>query len=488
MFGEPAHYSAVFVLAAALFAACLLCWSVMLEGPKLTPAIVVIALILPLVVTYLAIRERGIMDPTALFPAFFAVYNGILLTRFLSEEVRDKLVYPVKFDSEIFFRAGLYCALGAIFIAISWAALKPSPYKNTAAPDTTGWFKVGTAFYAMGFLMYLVQYIQVGGYWAALAINRTKRFEVMTEAISLPYFSFVLVGLVMMMASGSRRRQRVLTIALTTVWCLMVVVQGDRRLLLQTVFAVVSAATFLRAKSTRIRMKHVLLVVIAYIALAIAGQLREKIPALVSGSSSSQKELIPGKSDSLLDSAKPENSELAGPFLSVLYNAQTVKEHSLGSTYIDTALSILPRVMYRPKPTPPSAELAEAMHRGGFNFAVSGWGYSPIAEAFLNFGILGVCFIPALWMAGFIVISHLRQYSWGMVAAAVLAPESINANRIDFRTVYLESFYCLVAVVLAALVVRTFFQRSASRVPVPRPARGQMATARVSGGQPVPIG
>jgi hypothetical protein len=34
-------------------------------------------------------------------------------------------------------------------------------------------------------ILYLLEYRQVG-YWAALAIGRTKQFEVMTEVISSP--------------------------------------------------------------------------------------------------------------------------------------------------------------------------------------------------------------------------------------------------------------------------------------------------------------
>jgi hypothetical protein len=424
-------------------------------------------------VAYVAMKERGILDPTALFPACFAAYNGVPLIRFLSDDAPQHLVFPVKFEPDTYFRGGLYSALGAIFLAITWALWKRPGHRNVSKLDLTGWFKVGTAFYAFGILLYLLQYLQIGGYSAALAMDRVRRFEIMAEkTVSLPYFAFVLVGLVMTAFSGKEPRKRLATILMTVLWCVMVMGQGDRRLLLQTVLAVLSAQMFVAAKSTKIRMKHLVLVVCAYAALAIAGRLREEIPRLASDASSHQRMTYVEKKDSWLDSIEPGNSELGAPFLSVLYNAEYVKGHSLGRSYVETIPTILPRIIYPSKPPSPAAELANEVDRGRIlGFAPAGWGYSPIAEAFLNFGIPGVCIISSLWMAAFIALSQLRNYRWGLVTAAVLAPEGINANRIDFRTVYLESLSCAVIVILAALIVRSLYQPSSRKRPMALEAR-----------------
>ena len=463
----------LFVVASVFLASSLMCWSVVVEGPKLTLAIAIIPLVLPFMVAYAAMTESGIMDPAALFPAFFGMYNGIPLIGFLSDDVRNNLAYPVKFDPYVFFRAGLISALGAIFIAITWAVWKPLAHKRLPIRDVTGWFKTGIICYAIGILLYFLQYLQLGGYWAALAIERTRRFEVMAEKISLPYFAFVLVGLVMTTASGDQSRKRAAAILMTALWCVLVMVQGDRRLMLQTVLAVLSAATFLVAKSTRIRMKHLAIVLAAYTALAVAGQLRGQIPGLLSDSGSQHKVLDPSKDKPLLDSVTPGNAEFGGPFLSVLYNVEHVTDYWLGKSYIDTIPCILPRIIYHSKPPSPATELANEVHRGRiFGFAAAGWGYSPIAEAFLNFGILGVCVISSIWMGAFISLSRLRNYRWGLVIAAVLTPETINANRIDFRTVYLEAFSCTVVVIISALVAKSLYQVSSSR------SRHRVAEAR----------
>lgn len=462
------------VLASALAASGLLCWSMMLQGSKLTLAIAIVPLILPFIVAYAAMRERGLMDPSALFAAFFGFYNGVLIIRFLSEEVRDHLPYPIKFDPEVFFRAGLLSALGAVFIAITWAAWKKPPaQKNFTNSDVSGWFNVGAIFFAMGILMYLLQYLQMGGYWSAMATQRGRRFEVMTQALSLPYLGFVLVGLVMMIIAARGRKQRALAIGMTALWCLMLLPQGDRRLLLQAIMAVCSAAMFIGRKSVPVRMKHILVAVMAYLVFAIFGYLREQIPLLLSDAPPQYLVVESNEKNPLLESAKPENSELAGPYFSVLYNAEQVRDYSLGASYVNTILTILPRVIYASKPLAPAQDLANTVHRGGTQFAVAGWGYSPIAEAYLNFGVLGVCLMSAVWMSAFTVLSRLRNHRWGLVSAAVLSSETINVNRIDFRTVYLESFYCMVVVVLAALIV-VLYQRTSRVVSFEQHSSGSM--------------
>jgi hypothetical protein len=446
-----------------------MCWSVLVEGPKLTLAIAIVPLILPFMVAYAAAMESGIMDPTALFPAFFGMYNGVTLIRFLSDGARNHLSYPVTFDPEVFFRAGVLSALGAIFIAITWAVWKPPVHKKFAVRDVTGWFTVGTLFYAIGVLLYFLQYLQLGGYWAALAVNRVERYQRMTETLSLPYTTFVLVGLAMMAASGRNRGlKRTATLLMTAFWCVIVMAQGERRMVLQAVFAITCAATFRVAGSTRIKARHLLLAILAYAAFSIAGQLRLLIPSLAAGRAlySVVSDSLPGHrisdlsdTELLLESIKPENTELAGPYLSVLYNAEHVRDYIFGSSYAGTIVTFLPRVLYPgTKPLSPTQQLDIEMHRG--SGPVSGWGYSPIAEAFLNFGLPGVCIISSLWMGAFIVLSGLRNFDWGLVTAAVLSSESVNVNRIDFRTVYLESFFCVVGVLLASLIVRTLYPRT----------------------------
>lgn len=450
------------MLCALLVCCLLLAGSVLVAGSKLTLAIAIIPLVLPLTVAYAAMLERGVWDPAVLFPAAFAVYNGVLLIRFLSQDVLDHLFYPVRFDPHDFFMAALLSALAAIFIALAWVFWKPGSVIEVPIIHTGGWFAIGIVFYLVGLGLYFLQYAMIGGYTAALAADRLERFRDMAETQSFPYIPFVLTGLVMMMiASRASTAKRTTAIVLMTVWCVVVLAQGDRRLVLQAVLAMVCAGSFPLLRKTRVRLKYVILCVAGYAALVVAGQLRVVIPLFASGAVSLDEAYNAAASDVLSETVKPENTEIGGPFLSVLYNVANVKHYYWGASYAATIGAALPRLLYPgKKPASPSTDLSNEVHQG--IGPVTGWGYSPVAEAYLNFGIVGVCLISSAWMGSFIMLSRLRSRSWGIVIAAALSSECINANRIDFRTVYVESFYCVLVVLLAAAVVG-FVQANVAR-------------------------
>jgi len=91
------------------------------------------------------------------------------------------------------------------------------------------------------------------------------------------------------------------------------------------------------------------------------------------------------------------------------------------------------------------------MHRGGGS--VSGWGYNPVAEAFVNFGAAGVALLFVFWTLFFLIIGAFKyRGALGIIIFSVLLSEGLNANRIDFRNVYSESVYFLAGLVIAALI------------------------------------
>jgi hypothetical protein len=66
-----------------------------------------------------------------------------------------------------------------------------------------------------------------------------------------------------------------------------------------------------------------------------------------------------------------------------------------------------------------------------------------------------------LWTLYFLLIGALRHRGiWGTLACAVLLSEAINANRIDFRTVYCETVYLLAGLAVVAFL-RTLFRKLA---------------------------
>jgi hypothetical protein len=149
----------------------------------------------------------------------------------------------------------------------------------------------------------------------------------------------------------------------------------------------------------------------------------------------------------------PEHTEFGQPYVSILDLSRKEQELKWGSSYLTSLPAVLPRALYPGKKAiAPSELLASSLHSG--LGAPMGWGYTPVAEAYSNFGLPGTFFILCGWSIFFVWLARVRYRGMGgVVIAAILVQEAVNANRIDFRSVYAEGIFCVVAAGAALLCV-----------------------------------
>jgi hypothetical protein len=324
-----------------------------------------------------------------------------------------------------------------------------------SSSQCTASFLTGTVFYLMGILLYMVQYWQLGGYMQSVAMDRGQRFEMLTRSVSMPYEGFILSGLSLMVYAGlgiSKSRMMLASVA-CLVWLGLVLLQGDRRLALQMLMALAVVLGTLRPKITKLRPIALISMVIAYSLAVVFGQYRTLIYDLAAGRSTlKQAQVAAAGEESIM--GKPEESELGGPYMSVLYYSRGTEALRWGSSYAMSIPAAVPRSLYPGSKTPAiSADLDQALHEG--EGPVYGWGFSPIAEASANFGFAGPLVVMVLWSLLFAWLGSNRYRGLaGMVVCATLLQEAVNANRIDFRYVYLESFYCSSVGVIAVMMTR----------------------------------
>jgi O-antigen polysaccharide polymerase Wzy len=412
-------------------------------------------------------RYHGV-EPLALFCLAFALYDGLLLFRLATLGDGSVLLYPATFSDETYAAAGVLCAIAAgaiLFTAILWENISvrrghrrqsPGPSSGT----TTGWFWSGILMYATGVVLYYLQFQQFGGYFVALATQRGERFELAGDpsALSYPYLAFVIPGIACMCyGSESNRKlgQRIICYGLIAFWCLLVLLQGDRRLLLQAVLATVGVLTVLRRNFLRLRVRTWVLIALAYLAFSVYGYARTLVTNVAGGLQTPDEAFQELTNTWTSDWIMPEHTEFAGPYLSLLSAVSVHTEHIYGSSYYDSFLTVLPRFLYPGvKPQVLSEGFAEQVHRG--NGSVTGWGYNPVAEAYVNFGTIGVVLIFVLWSLFFLAVGALRSCgTWGVLTSAALLSEGITANRIDFRNVYWETTYFVAGVMLATCIAAT---------------------------------
>jgi hypothetical protein len=407
--------------------------------------------------------KRHGFDPLAVFCMGFSLYDGVLLFRLATVGEDTVLPYPVPFTKEAYASAGLLCviAAGAVFLtAFGWeAVVEPLLNHRRAAdrPHGTGmWFWSGFLMYAIGVVLYLLQFNQYGGYISALAILRTDRFDLDAAAgLSYPYLAFVVPGIACM-GYGSQGKdakgKKVAFYALVTLWCGLVLPQGDRRLALQAVLSVMAVLSVFRPNLLKLRFRSWFFIAAAYLLMCAFGNIRFAIAVVASGKSTASQVVEEIGSGWSNDFILPEHTEFAGPYLSLLSAVSDHTQYLYGSSYYESFLAVVPRFLYPgQKPSQLSNEFASQMHQGGGS--VAGWGYNPVAEALVNFGPAGVAFLFVLWALFFLMIGSLRHRGVpGIILFSVLFSEAVNANRIDFANVYFESVHFLAGVVIATMI------------------------------------
>lgn len=423
---------------------------------KLTLSLALVSLLPPLCIAFVRATRNGMVDPLAIFALCFGAYNGVLLVR-MSYGV-DPHMAPFAINDFTYFRAGMMSGLGTLGLVVGWLLWtdrRSEPETQGSLNECAASLLTGTIFYLIGIVLYMAQYWQVGGYMQSIAMDRGQRFEMLTHAVSMPYEGFILSGLGLMLYAslGISKVRLALSSVACFIWMVLVLLQGDRRLALQMIMAVALVVGTLRPKLTKLRPIALVCIAAGYAMAVIFGQYRTLIYDLAAGQSTfEQTEVAAESENSTL--GKPEDSELGGPYISVLYYSSGTEPLRWGLSYATSIPAVLPKAIYPGVKVPAiSADLDDTLWEGVG--PVYGWGFSPIAEGFANFGLVGPFAVMVLWSTFFAWLGTNRYRGlMGMIVCATLLQECVNANRIDFRYVYFESFYCSSVGIIAVIVMK----------------------------------
>ncbi len=473
------------VLGVGAVFAFLACYMVFDNRPAIAWAILTIAA--AAAVALQRYRDYGLLDPLGIFSFFFLAYNGVLLLRLATMDDPTATVYPWPFNQEAYGKAGMLDAIAAVtmFVTATFLArLHPksrTPNKTSVADPTrspTAWLIAGVAVYLLGLTLYFVQYQQVGGYLAGLKMGRGQRFTQFQGAgLSWPYLPFLLPGLAAIWYAAAQSRARAkkwVAYAALLSWCALVLVQGDRLLVVQAVMAAASVYLVSHGRRVQLRSGLFALIALAVLAALYFGYARSVIAPRIAGEMTDAEVQNFLESNPIVDQVKPERTELAGPYLSLLQIVTDSEGDILqGTSYGNALLSILPKALYPgEKPAYLSERFAESIHIG--RSPVSGWGFNPVAEAYLNLGIFGAVIAFAIWTAGFHLLGECRERGpFGLLLFAVLLPEAVDANRIDFRNVYCIFVYFTAGVIITYLIATILESLTANISPMYKALAGR---------------
>ena len=127
-----------------------------------------------------------------------------------------------------------------------------------------------------------------------------------------------------------------------------------------------------------------------------------------------------------------------------------------GGTYAEAVPNVLPRSLYPgEKPATLNESLASNIGSADANGSISGWGYSPVAEAYINFGLAGIPLVFAAFSLAFGMMSRLRGLGpFGLVLCAAITPEMLNLNRINMSHAFQEAVFASALACVLLLLAR----------------------------------
>jgi len=261
-------------------------------------------------------------------------------------------------------------------------------------------------------------------------------------------------------AQGTKRtRFRVVIFRLAfLIFGLLFVVLGDRRPVVQLIISALAASAALSPELARVTKRKAILVLLVYSVMAFYATFRGEVPKLIAGTATASDVMTKIHDSEALDSMKPEKTDAAGPYLSVLDAVTSVRPLWFGLTYLYALPTVVPGILWPiQKPESLCLQFAGFIHARFYSASSeeAGWGFSPVAEAFQNFGFIGVPLVFFLVTKGFKLLSRLREgNSLQVVLFAVVCSQALNFNRIEFMSFYDEALYSCGAVLFGYLLAK----------------------------------
>lgn len=436
-----------------------------------------LSLTLPASLLVRRVRSHGMTDPVALFCLGFVAYNAALLARVAMVGGAQNLEtpYPIQFDNSAFLHVGLLNVLSALcitFTEMMFLETRQCPRSLPLSLSPKHYFWAGIAVYTIGAIFYYLNMTALGGILAFYTLDRGQRYSNLAGEITYPATACLTVGCLLLFYASLARKNRfgiVCTVVAIACWSLTMILEGDRRILVSFGISCVALYACVREQRIMPTFRVMTACSIAFITLMAFGAIRAQIPSFLA-KNASLSEVALGSSEQATDLKYlfPEHNELGGPYLSVLYSATHDADPIYGRSYLDSVIRLVPRFLYPgQRPELLSTQFSEAMHGlyYGNLSAAQGWGYSFIAEAYDNFGTLGVVLGSTAWTAVFIVMATLpARFRSGLFFFSILLPQALNCNRNDFSAVLIESFYNVVILSFAIGLVAIGSFRPATRL------------------------
>ncbi|ADI28216.1 O-antigen polymerase [Geobacillus sp. C56-T3] len=429
-------------------------------------------------------KTADIMDFGFIFSGFFIVYNVFLLLNVgvsFSQQGLVKTQYPISFEADIYIKASLLVFLACSGLLVGETIFKQSNEKRYEIEKilfnsgNNVYYVSGVLLFVIGIILLFFDYNRIGGFFYALKLDRGVRMDLLSQSRgNLPYSSFIFTGLALIAFSLRRLSiksfKSIILMVLLAAWCTLLIIQGDRRFLLYS-FLIFFTIYFYGKK---INIKRVLFsLILLYVLFSVFQQVRYMIPLILNSEASISDLVNKVRKDFNIEWLLPVSNEAAGPYFTLLWHLKFGFSTLYGYSYVMSIPNILPRSLYPgEKPLTIAQDFANYIHDVYYPFrsSIIGWGFSPIAEAYVNFGVAGVFIVFLLLSLLFRKISEIKHRAngyWIMIVGSLM-PQAFNLNRINFSSVVQESvinlFILFFSVFFIHIVLNNRFYKKKRRI------------------------
>ena len=287
-------------------------------------------------------------------------------------------------------------------------------------------------------------------YLSALRVGAYRINPSDALGIGIPLWPMAIVG-ISCMAIGVNlfpsRGRRALFIILLVLWTLFEFLQGNRHLIVYLWIIAIGASTIFVEFKLRNLRNIAILGIVGYGLLAFVSGIRSVLPGFFRGENTVS-DIINASSSFSWNGLRPSNNEFGGPFYSLVQTVNAPSPLYLGETYLDAVFMILPTRLYPGiKPAGVAADFAESVQMRFPTLAGVGFGFSPVAEAYLNYSFPGIPLVFFLIALGWHWVGTLRYKGFqGILAYLVIIPECINFNRYSLDGVLQEAAFAIIIV------------------------------------------
>lgn len=427
-------------------------------------------------------KKGGVFDLGFLLGIFLLFYNSFVsISFYIAYNHYQYLIrYPQIIFSNFFdYKSFPYPAfLGTIAIFGLFIQELFSPFKKVKIEKKelfknnntlSIYFKFGFIFFIIGMIFYFINLFRFGGFLSVIKMQRMSLYQELSSARGfLPYSIFIFPGIASMLIGAKytkNKKKLYLTFSLIIIWILITMFTGDRRYILYTIM--ITGYIFFIEKTDDKKFLKIFIVgiLIFYLLFAYFEKTRVLIPYLMSGQYSFKWALDWMYKFFLQPWYLPLQNELGGPYLTLLYYLSKGTPFLLGKTYFYAIVYLFPRLFLPFEKLPTiSQEFSILIHNEylSTSLTIKGWGFNPVAEAYINFGFIGpfIIFFILSFFIDYIQNKFISNLNYdNLLIFSNIVCFTFTFNRTGFAELFQELVFLIIGCYLLINLIKYHLKR-----------------------------